>query len=71
MAPNGDVIVPGTALGPLGLIPGQHVRVQVIPSKARRNMRGVLAGKLPELAEEDFQAVRAEMWRGFPGARAG
>jgi hypothetical protein len=71
VAPNGDVIVPGAALAPLKLEPGQHVRVQVIAPRPRRNMRGVLAGALPELTEEDFQAVRDEMWRGFPGTRAG
>jgi hypothetical protein len=71
VAPNGDVVIPGSGLLSLGLVPGQHVRVQVVPPKARRNMRGVLAGKLPELTEEDFQTVRAEMWRGFPGTRAG
>lgn len=70
VAANGDVIVPSAALAPLKLKPGQHVRVQVIPTKPRRNMRGVLAGKLPELTEEDFRTVRDELWRGFPGTRA-
>ena len=71
VAPNGDVIIPGAAVALLKLVPGQHVRVQVIPPKTRRNMWGVLAGKLPELTEDDFQAVRVQMWRGFPGTQAG
>lgn len=70
VAANGDVVVPSSAVAPLKLKPGQHVRVQVMPSKPRRNMRGLLAGKLPELTEEDFRSVRDEMWRGFPGTRA-
>ena len=70
VAANGDLIVPRAVLEPLTLEPGQHVRVQVIPVKPRRNMRGVLAGQLPDLTEEDFRAVRDEMWRGFPGTQA-
>jgi hypothetical protein len=70
VAANGDVIVASAAVAPLKLKPGQHVRVQVFPSKPRRNMRGLLAGQLPELTDEDFRTVRDDMWRGFPGTRA-
>ncbi len=48
VAANGDVVVPSAAVAPLKLKPGQHVRVHVISSKQRRNMRGLLAGKLPD-----------------------
>lgn len=60
------VNLPLSELGELGdhAIPGQRVRVTVTPARRRprRNLRGVLAGKVTPITEEDIAEVRRETW---------
>ena len=36
-------------------------------SKPLRNLRGLWAGRNPDITEEDIAEARREMWGGFPG----
>jgi hypothetical protein len=43
----GDVVVPSDVVRQLSLVPGQRVRLTISAAGHRRNMYGVLAGRLP------------------------
>lgn len=59
---DGEVVIPREAVRGLSLVPGQHVLVRVTPQPARRNMYGVLAGRLTEVDANDIRRVRREVW---------
>ena len=63
VSPAGDVVISRDAVRELSLVPGQHVLVRVTPQPARRNMYGVLAGRLTEVDADDIRRVRREVWR--------
>jgi hypothetical protein len=46
----------------LSLVPGQQVQVIVDIPIRRVNMYGALAGRLPDIAPEEFTRVRGEIW---------
>jgi bifunctional DNA-binding transcriptional regulator/antitoxin component of YhaV-PrlF toxin-antitoxin module len=62
VTPNGDLVVPSSAVRRLSLVPGQHVQVIVDAPVRRDNMYGVLAGRLPGIAPEEIARVRGEAW---------
>lgn len=56
---DGALVVSAEAVQEHGFVPGQRVRVTV---SRRRNMRGVLAGQLPDIPLEDFDEVSRDSW---------
>jgi hypothetical protein len=62
VAANGDLIVSSAAVRNLSLVPGQHVHVIIDAPIRRVNMYGALAGRLPDIAPEEFARVRGEIW---------
>jgi hypothetical protein len=59
---SGDLVIPSESVRGFALVPGQHVLVSVHVLPGRRNMYGVLAGRLPDIAPEDIARVRQETW---------
>ena len=59
---DGEVVIPREAVRDLSLVPGQHVLVQLTPRPTRRNMYGVLAGRLTEVDADEIRRVRREVW---------
>jgi hypothetical protein len=56
------IVVPLSELG--DLVPGQRVRVNWMPTrKKRRNVRGVLAGKVRPITREEIKDVSREVWK--------
>jgi bifunctional DNA-binding transcriptional regulator/antitoxin component of YhaV-PrlF toxin-antitoxin module len=64
---SGDVVIPSDRLRRLSLSPGQQVRVTVTARPRRQNMRGVLAGRLPDVDPEEIARVRREIWADLAG----
>jgi hypothetical protein len=62
VSPSGEVVVSPEAVRHLALVPGQHVRVAVKAKPSRRNMRGALAGRFPEVTLEEMARVSREAW---------
>lgn len=56
---DGSIKVPASEVARVGLRPGARLRLVAEPAGpvTRRSSRGVLAGKLPELSWEDFEAA--------------
>lgn len=52
---SGDLVVPAADLGQFSLVPGQRVPVTVAAPRRRKNMRGVLKGKVREVSLEDLE----------------
>jgi hypothetical protein len=56
------VVVPLSELG--NLVPGQRVRISVVPEeKRRRNGYGVLEGKVRDVSFEEFEESSREAWK--------
>lgn len=66
---SGDLVIPSEVVRRLALVPGQHVQVSVHAGPPRRNMYGVLAGRLPDIAPEDIARVRHETWGDLASGR--
>ena len=62
VSPSGDVVVAAEDVRRLSLVPGQHVTVTITAQLRRRNMHGVLAGRLPDVDPDDIRQVRREVW---------
>jgi antitoxin component of MazEF toxin-antitoxin module len=62
VGPAGDLVIPRDAVRQLELVPGQQVLVSVTPRRLRRNMYGVLAGRLSDVDQDDIRRVRREVW---------
>ncbi len=56
------LVVPLSELEALELVPGQRVHVTVTARKHRKNMRGVLAGKVSDVSLEEFDESSREAW---------
>jgi len=61
VTPDGDLVVPSSAVRGLDLVPGQRVHLRVVPTH-RRRMRGALADSLPSITEAQIDEVRQETW---------
>ena len=59
---TGDLVIPSDSVRRLALAPGQHVQVVVSAPRRRTNMRGALAGRLPDISPEEIARVRRETW---------
>ena len=59
---SGDLVIPSESVRRLALVPGQYVRVSIYAQPVRRNMYGVLAGRLADIAPDDIARVRHEVW---------
>ena len=59
---TGDLVIPSDSVRRLALVPGQHVQVAVSAPRHRTNMRGALAGRLPDISPEEIARVRRETW---------
>lgn len=68
VSPSGDVVIPAGQLSRFSLVPGQHVTVTLSSRPRRRNMYGVLAGRLRDIDPEDIRRVRRETWGDEVGA---
>jgi hypothetical protein len=66
---SGDLVIPSESVRRLALAPGQHVQVSVHLRPGRRNMYGVLAGRLPDIAPEDIARVRQQTWGDLAAGR--
>jgi len=61
VTPDGDLVVPSSAVRGLDLVPGQRVHLKVVPPH-RRRMRGALADSIPPVTEQEIHQVRQETW---------
>lgn len=61
VSPSEDLVVPSEAVRRLALTPGERVPVTVTAAKRRRNMFGVLAGRVRDVSAEEIAAVRREI----------
>jgi hypothetical protein len=59
---SGELVISPEAVRHLALAPGQHVRVAVSARPRRRNMYGVLSGRLPDVDLDEIRRVRREVW---------
>lgn|GEM_PF-6685398 len=59
---DGDLVVPSAELERLVLVPGQRVPVTVTARRRRKNMRGVLAGKVRDISLEEIEESSREAW---------
>jgi hypothetical protein len=62
VSPSGEVVISPEDVRQLALAPGQHVHVSVRPRPRRRNMYGILAGRLTDVDPDDIRRVRREVW---------
>jgi hypothetical protein len=68
VAPSGDVVISAESVRQLALVPGQRVQVVINVPAPRRNMYGVLAGRLPDdISPDDLAEVRREVWSRLTG----
>jgi hypothetical protein len=66
---SGDLVIPSESVRWLALLPGQHVHVSVHARPERRNMYGVLAGRIPDIPPEGIARVRQESWGDLAAGR--
>lgn len=59
---TGEVVIAPEDVRRLALVPGERVRVSVAARPRRRNMYGVLAGRLPDVDQDDLRRVRRSVW---------
>jgi hypothetical protein len=62
VTPSGDLVVPSEAVRGLALTPGERVHVTVAATRHRRNMYGVLAGRLRDVSAEEIAEARRDVW---------
>ena len=62
VTPSGDLVVPSEEVRGLALTPGQRVPVTVAAARRRRNMYGVLAGRVRDVSAEEIAGARREIW---------
>lgn len=62
VTPSGDLVIPSEAVRSLALTPGQRVHVTVVATRPRRNMYGVLAGRVRDVSAEEIAEARREIW---------
>lgn len=58
------LVVPLSELESLDLVPGQqvHVTVSVTAIRRRKNMRGILAGKVRPITREEIKEASRDAW---------
>jgi hypothetical protein len=60
---NGDLLVPSSEVQGWALVPGQRVPLRgAPPHRRRRDMYGVLAGKVRDVPYEEFEEASREAW---------
>jgi antitoxin component of MazEF toxin-antitoxin module len=62
VSPDGDLVLPPEVVQQLALVPGQRVHLSISPTRARRNMYGSLADRLPAITAADIADERREVW---------